>query len=241
MTQKGQGNYHRASPQYAIRTGQRREHTMRYLGSILYWSMMLLLFVFMFNIMGHCQIAVTNPSKTGPQQESIYRTLDFISTNVDTQCSTTLPMVQDMIKALEGDRVNPDLVLIGHGNFEHTTVAAFTGATPQTVGYLIVIADNGGFFTDKANAELIPKDSPEIQGQTTFGRQHVDYFLQIAHKYRGGTNVAKVDIILHELSHAVGVAELDYNNTAAGNRNDKRILDNCSKTLKQAEKYKGVL
>ena len=28
---------------------------MRWLGSVLYWGMVLLLFVFMFNIMGHCQ------------------------------------------------------------------------------------------------------------------------------------------------------------------------------------------
>jgi len=27
----------------------------------------------------HAQFTVTNPSKTGPQQESIYRTLDFAS------------------------------------------------------------------------------------------------------------------------------------------------------------------
>ena|ERR1035437_5565490 len=194
---------------------------MRYVGSILYWTGVLILFVFMFNILGRCQIAVTNPSKTGPQQESIYRTLDFISTNIDMQCNTTLPMVQDMIKVLEGDRVNPDLVLVGHGTFERAGVAAYTGATPQTVGYLIMIADNGGFFTDKA-------DDPK-------------YFIQIAHKYHGGTNAAKVETLLHELSHALGVAEADYNNTAAGDRNDKRISDNCGKTLKLAEKYKGVL
>ena len=131
------------------------------------------------------------------------------------------------------------------GDYHRMDQTGAVGIGQGTAGDIFLrsfgIADNGGFFTDKANAELIPKDSPEVQGQTTFGRQHVDYFLQIAHKYRGGTNVAKVDIILHELSHAVGVAELDYNNTAAGNRNDKRILDNCSKTLKQAEKYKGVL
>jgi len=178
------------------------------------------------------QFTVTNPSKSGPQQESIYRTLDFISANLDTQCSNTLPMAQDMIKALEGDRVNPDLVLVGHGIFEHTLAAAFTGNGGNVpAGYMMVFADNGGFFTDRVNAEFL----------TTFGGQHGDYFLQVARKYKGGTNVAKVEIALHELSHAVNVAEHDAGNEAAGERNDQRILTNCSKTLKLAEKYKGAL
>ena len=53
--------------------------------------------------------------------------------------------------------------------------------------------------------------------------------------------MAKVEIALHELSHAVNVAEHDAGNEAAGERNDQRILTNCSKTLKLAEKYKGAL
>ncbi len=130
-------------------------------------------------------------------------------------------MVQGMIKALEGDRVNPDLILIRHGVFEHAPVAAFTGVTSQTAGYLITVNDDGAFFTDDAHME---------------GR-----FIEVAHKFRGGKNVAKVDVLLHELSHALGVAEPDNNNQAAVDRNDKRILDNCSKTLKMAEKYKGIL
>jgi len=183
------------------------------------------------------QFTVTNPSKIGPQQESIYRTLDFASANMDTQCSATLPMVQDMIKALEGDRVNSDLILVGHGIFEHTMVAAFTGNGGNVpAGYMMVIADNGAFFTDKT-AKSVERDAP---GSATFGGP-TGYYLEVAHKYRGGSNAAKVEILLHELSHAVGVAEHDYHDSAAVDRNDKRILDNCGKVLKLAEKYKGVL
>ena len=53
----------------------------------------------------HAQI-VDNPSKTGVQQESIYRTLDFISNNLDASCTATLPLAKDMIVALVSDRVN---------------------------------------------------------------------------------------------------------------------------------------
>ena len=180
-----------------------------------------LLAMLLLSAVSHAQIIVTKPSKTGPQQESIFRTLDFITANIDEQCMVTLPNVKPMVLALEGDRVNPDLILIGHGVFEHTLVAAFTGATSQTVGYLITVNDDGAFFTDDAHME--------------------GHFIEVAHKFRGGKNVAKVAILLHELSHALGVAEPDYNNQAAGDRNDKRILDNCSKTLKMAEKYKGTL
>ena len=58
----------------------------------------------------HAQI-VDNPSKTGVQQQSIYRTLDFISTNMDASCADTLPMAKEMIAALESDRVNEQTIL----------------------------------------------------------------------------------------------------------------------------------
>ena len=35
----------------------------------------------------HGQMVVENPSKTGPQQTSIYNTLDFIVANMDASCS----------------------------------------------------------------------------------------------------------------------------------------------------------
>ena len=64
----------------------------------------------------HAQI-VDNPSKTGVQQESIYRTLDFISNNLDASCTATLPMAKDMILLHElGHATNAPGFVPDYGN-----------------------------------------------------------------------------------------------------------------------------
>ena len=171
----------------------------------------------------HAQI-VDNPSKTGVQQQSIYRTLDFISTNMDASCAATLPMAKEMIAALESDRVNEQTILIGHGNFVNSNVAAFTGATKGTEGYLIIVSNTGAFFT--AN---------ERSTETTF--------LQIAHQYKGGTNQAKVVILLHELGHATSAPGFvpDYGDQSKVDHNDSLVTNGCKNVVKSAGKFKGSL
>jgi hypothetical protein len=187
----------------------------------------------------HGQVTVTSPSKTGPQQASVYATLDFITAHLDATCEASLPNIRPMIAALEGDRVNPDLILIGHGIFVGTLVAAFTGNGGNVPpGYLMVIADNGAFFTETVPDKHLTR--VREAGTTTFGGPG-GQFLEVGHKYKGGSNAAKVLISLHELSHAVGVAEPDFGDQAAIDRNDQRVMKSCSESIKAAGKIKGGL
>jgi hypothetical protein len=183
----------------------------------------------------HAQVAVENPSKQGPQQESIYRTLDFINANMDAQCTATLPMAKEMIVALEGrtgDKtvavIDPNMILIGHGDFPHSMIAAFTGATAQTVGYLIIVANAGAFYT-----EVVPAEFKKNDGN----------YLAIAHQYHGGTNQAKAVILLHELGHATNAPGFlsDLGSQAKIDHNDAIILRGCKSVIKAAGKYRGAL
>ena len=184
----------------------------------------------------HAQI-VDNPSKTGVQQESIYRTLDFISNNLDASCTATLPMAKDMIVALESDRVNEQTILIGHADFHFA--AAFTGATKDTPGYLILVANDGAFFT--ADERVIPAAAPSGLGMTLGGETTLSNV--IAHQYRGGSNQAKVVILLHELGHATNAPGFvpDYGNPSKVDHNDSLITNGCKNVVKSAGKFKGAL
>jgi hypothetical protein len=203
--------------------------------------------IFLSTLFAHGQVRVINPSKTGPQQESIYRTLDFITANMDAPCGATLPMAKDMIIALEGESLsartvgNLDMVLIGHGIFVDTTVAAFTGATKETVGYLVTVADNGGFFTANEQTEGLKMPTGSEIGMTMGGTKTT--FLVIAGKYRGGTNEAKVEILLHELGHAVNATgfQADYGSPSKAAANDHIVMGGCKNVIKAAGKFKGVL
>ena len=188
----------------------------------------------------HGQIVVENPSKTGPQQTSIYNTLDFIVANMDASCSATLPMAKDMIVALESDRSNEQTILIGHANFPNTTIAAFTNEGHEPAGYLVVIADNGAFFTANEKTEIAHLSGSTIG--SVMGGDRTSFYI-IAGQYKGGTNPAKVEILLHELGHAVNAPgfQADYNSQNKIDANDRIIMTGCKSVLKAAGKYKGVL
>jgi hypothetical protein len=51
--------------------------------------------------------------------------------------------------------------------------------------------------------------------------------------YTGGTGQAQVEILLHELGHALGATRFqnEYGNTGNGKSNDNLINENCSKTI----------
>jgi hypothetical protein len=184
---------------------------------------------------------VDNPSKTGVQQESIYRALDFISTNMDASCAATLPMAKEMIAALESDRVNEQTILIGHADFTHLDAAAFTGSTKDTpAGYLILIANKGAFFT--ADERTVPAPSPSSGLGMTLGGDTTLSNL-IAHQYKGGTNQAKVVILLHEIGHATSAPGFvpDYGDQSKVDHNDSLVTNGCNKIVKFAGKFKGVL
>jgi hypothetical protein len=68
-------------------------------------------------------------------------------------------------------------------------------------------------------------------------------FYIIAGQYKGGTNPAKVEILLHELGHAVNAPgfQADYNSQNKIDANDRIIMTGCKSVLKAAGKYKGVL
>ena len=185
----------------------------------------------------HAQI-VDNPSKTGVQQESIYRTLDFISNNLDASCTATLPMAKDMIVALESDRVNEQTILIGHADFHFA--AAFTGATKDTPGYLILVANDGAFFT--ANEKTESAHLPGSAIGSVMGGERTSFYI-IAHQYKGGSNQAKVVILLHELGHATNAPGFvpDYGNPSKVDHNDSLITNGCKNVVKSAGKFKGVL
>ncbi len=51
-------------------------------------------------------------------------------------------------------------------------------------------------------------------------------------KLKGGTSAAQLFILMHELAHNTEVLEDDFDNQPAVDRNDKRLEQNCDKTIK---------
>jgi hypothetical protein len=163
---------------------------------------------------------VEAPSKTGPQQQSIYATLDFILAHMDAQCAVTLPGASDMVRALEADKQNEQMILVGHGVFADPLLAAFTGNSGNVPpGYMMVVADNGGFFTD-----VVPG--------------HPKNFLMIANEFHGGTNQAKVEILLHELGHATNAPGFvsDFGSREKIDHNNALVMTGCKNVIKSAGK-----
>ena len=124
-------------------------------------------------------------------------------------------------------------------NFVNSNVAAFTGATKGTEGYLIIVSNTGAFFT--ANERSTP-DTPSSGLGMTMG-EHETTFLQIAHQYKGGTNQAKVVILLHELGHATSAPGFvpDYGDQSKVDHNDSLVTNGCKNVVKSAGKFKGSL
>jgi hypothetical protein len=168
-------------------------------------------------------IHVKNPSKTGTQEQRIDTDLDWIKNNIDPDCAKWLSGIGAQIAGLEGDPNDPNSALIGHGTFDTTSVAAFTGSNPsQTdlpVGYAITVNDTGAFFV----------------GSYTSGGQQ--YTLTVG-GYAGGSSQAQILILLHELAHSLGMIPDDFGPGIPGgqsSRNDKTVMQNCGKTLNAAK------
>jgi hypothetical protein len=171
-------------------------------------------------------IRVTNPSKTGPNQDRIRGVMAWMRQNIDPTCEGWLSGVGDAITGLLGDPANLDTVAIGHGTFDTQTVSAFTGNNPSQTdlpaGYAVTVNDAGAFFVG------------------AYVQNGASYTLS-ANGYNGGTSQAQVAILLHELAHFLNSAgsggagfQPDFNNSAAGAANDRLIRQNCQRTLDAA-------
>jgi hypothetical protein len=191
----------------------------------LYALLALVLIMLFFVPAAHSQnfISVMNPSKTGPQEESILRALDLIQARADSKCITAFPNLKDAVSMLEGSRT-ADTLLIGHGEFKGLITAAFTGSNPKYTdipdGYSIVVNDAGAFFVGKID---------------TF---HTMYTAGMT----GGTNEAKVIVLMHEIGHFLQQINLpspvvpDLNQPALVEQNNETVKHNCGDLLKAAHK-----
>jgi RHS repeat-associated protein len=153
------------------------------------------------------EVLVKNLSKSGENQGMIENTLRWLDAALaeDTDCAGWLEGARDYI----GDLLGASLIAHGHV-VNRSSIAAFTGTgnTDVPPGYAaMVVNDEGAFFRSGfsvANGSI-----------------------------SGGTELARVFILLHELAHGVTAKDFenDYNSRPAGNRNDARVLSNCKKTL----------
>jgi hypothetical protein len=156
-------------------------------------------------------VHVSNPSKTGAQQDRISTVLNWIGANIDGDCAKWLSGIQNMIPQVLGNPANPDSVAIGHGDFQGN-IAAFTNnnanQTDLPAGYAMVVNNSGGFFNS---------------AWTVAG-------------YSGGSSQAQVFILLHEFAHLLDAAgfQADFGSQGAVNSNDKLVQQNCAKTIKAA-------
>jgi hypothetical protein len=156
---------------------------------------------------GTVSLSVRRLSKAGRNQTLIENTLHWIRSalDLDPDCARWLAGAQNYIDTLLNES------LIAHGEFENEpTIAAFTGTAGTNVppGYAAVVVNvEGAFFQSD--------------------------FLVAGGSIQGGTDLARVFILLHELGHGLEIRnfESDFRNPEAGARNDAKVLENCKKTL----------
>jgi RHS repeat-associated protein len=163
------------------------------------------------------KVGLSNASKSGPNQDTIIATLEYLLANLDDDCAAFLggrAAAEGAIRSL----IDTDgSSLIAHGVVTPTSITAFTGGRPsdfedgalaaatQAIGaFAVMVNDNGAFFKGSTvnNGRLVGNSAP---GQRF--------------------------ILLHELGHVLDVLEHDFNDSEAGRRNDDRINDHCSKTF----------
>jgi RHS repeat-associated protein len=161
-------------------------------------------------------IRVKNPSKSGANQDRIRAVLSWIKANADKDCTDWLIGLGDAIDSILGDPADERTVLIGHGEFDDSSIGAFTGndrsQTDIPDGFAMTVNDTGLFFKS-------------ISGLTAGG-------------YSGGSSQAQVFILLHELGHWLNAAgyQSDFGVPDAGRANDNLVKNNCGKTINGAEK-----
>lgn len=156
---------------------------------------------------GPVRLSVRRLSKAGRNQTLMENTLRWIRSALDDDpdCARWLAGAQSYIENLLSES------LIAHGEFENEpTIAAFTGTAGTNVpaGYAaMVINVEGAFFRS---------------GFTVAGGE-----------IQGGTDLARVFVLLHELGHGLEIKDFepDFRDPEAGARNDARVLENCKKTL----------
>ena len=104
----------------------------------------------------------------------------------------------------------------GTGRILRRSLALTPGQANVPVGYAgIVVNDQGAFFNKRA------------PGGGAF---------RVGGRYAGSTAAAQAFILLHEMGHGLLSKEEfrpDYGNPGAGRRNDRLVLENCEKTLRE--------
>jgi hypothetical protein len=156
---------------------------------------------------GRPPLRVSNLHRSGSDIDAIKSRFAEIQQRLDPKCRAFLESGGGNVNGFVGDLLGNDL--LAAGSFR-SSVAAFTGTAGTDVpkGYAaMVVNDNGAFFNSGFTVD---------QG-----------------KLPGKTPKAQAFILLHELGHALGANgfQSDFNNSAAGQANDKLIEGNCQATL----------
>jgi RHS repeat-associated protein len=159
---------------------------------------------------------VANPTKSGDNYQTVQTAFARMLAFLDPDCEAYLDSGGVNLQSYVSSLFAYDLVAVGAFD---VTKAAFTSTrgTDLPDGYAAIVFNTVGAFFN--GTVTLPGGSASLSVDN--GR------------IAGGTNKAQVFIILHELGHALGAQgfESDFNNDAAGKRNDDRIDKNCKKTL----------
>ena len=205
----------------ALRTGLTQNQRMIMTKTITAYKLLMVM-LFALPCLAADTVTVTNARKTGPEQETIIKTLVFIQSNMDDKCAAVLPNVNQMITALMGDPSDERTVLIGHADFGKSTVAAFTGNDSISIiglpeGYAMTVNDRGAFFT------------------SVYAESQV---MQTSNGFKGGTAQAKVLILLHELGHFTHSPSFikDFDNWENVKHNVAVVLNSCKSIIKAAKR-----
>jgi RHS repeat-associated protein len=150
---------------------------------------------------------ITNISKSGSNYNAVVVRFNQISAGIDPQCEKFLDSGGGNVQSYISDLLSGDLLAVADFT---TGIAAITGTggTDVPAGTAAIIVNNlSAFFNSNYTVD---------NGM-----------------YTGGTGQAQVEILLHELGHALGATgfQNDYSNPGAGKSNDNLINQNCSKTI----------
>jgi hypothetical protein len=149
-------------------------------------------------------VKVSNLRKSGRNYDTVRQRFEDLRGALDKDCSGYLSGAETYIDGLLGS----DLLAVG--DFD-SSIAAFTGTNGTTIppGEAAMVVNNTSAFFDSR------------------------YKVGADNKYAGGTTVAQVFILLHELGHAVSADDFrnDYGHTSNGIHNDRLIEKHCAKTL----------
>jgi RHS repeat-associated protein len=150
-------------------------------------------------------VKVSNLKKSGRNYDTARQRFEDVRGALDEDCAGYLSGAVAYIDGLIGGN------LLAVADFD-PSIAAFTGTEGTTIapGEAAMVVNNRSAFFDSR------------------------YRVGPSNKYVGGTSVAQVFILLHELGHAVSAADFrsDYGHTSNGVHNDRLIEQHCAKTLR---------